>query len=243
MTVTVTGDVVGRRHRLRLSPSVAAVRRRASPEPIPRARSRAPGRPAVATMTAARLSPRAGRRRGACATGRSPRTWPAGRCCCSSRWPTCTSTCTTGRSGCAPTPPGSPASDAVVAGLQLVLVDGRAYPLFGLLFGYGLGPARGAARGRRGPSRRPWSASSGAAGWWLVAIGVAHVVLLWSGDIVAAYGAARRRPRRHGRGGDGGQPGHDGRGRLRARRRPRRVLGLLAAPGPPRCRRSRWPTR
>jgi hypothetical protein len=25
-------------------------------------------------------------------------------------------------------------------------------------------------------------------GWWLVAIGAAHVVLLWSGDIVAAYG-------------------------------------------------------
>ncbi len=75
----------------------------------------------------------------------------------------------------------------VVAGVQLVLVDGRAYPLFGLLFGYGLGQlaARRAAAGVepavvvRLVRRR---------GWWLVAIGAAHVVLLWSGDIVAAYG-------------------------------------------------------
>jgi uncharacterized protein len=77
--------------------------------------------------------------------------------------------------------------DRVVAGVQLVLVDGRAYPLFGLLFGYGLGQlaARRAAAGVepgavvRLVRRR---------GWWLVVIGVVHVVLLWSGDIVAAYG-------------------------------------------------------
>lgn len=30
------------------------------------------------------------------------------------------------------------AVDRVVAAVQLVLVDGRAYPLFGLLFGYGI---------------------------------------------------------------------------------------------------------
>jgi len=84
-------------------------------------------------------------------------------------------------------PAGLTGADAVVAGLQMVLVDGRAYPLFGLLLGYGLGQlaARSAAAGSE-PSavvrliRRR--------GRWLVAIGVAHVVLLWSGDIVAAYG-------------------------------------------------------
>ena len=84
-------------------------------------------------------------------------------------------------------PAGLTGADAVVAGLQMVLVDGRAYPLFGLLLGYGLGQlaARSAAAGSE-PStvvrliRRR--------GWWMVAIGVAHVVLLWSGDIVAAYG-------------------------------------------------------
>ena len=84
--------------------------------------------------------------------------------------------------------PAAPAGlDAVVAGVQLVLVDGRAYPLFGLLFGYGLGQlaARRAAAGVQPGAvvrliRRR--------GRWLVAIGAVHVVLLWSGDIVAAYG-------------------------------------------------------
>ena len=124
-------------------------------------------------------------------------------------------------------PAGLTGADAVVAGLQMVLVDGRAYPLFGLLLGYGLGQlaARSAAAGSE-PSavvrliRRR--------GWWMVAIGVAHVVLLWSGDIVAAYGLLTA-DSPHGRDGDGGQPGDDGRGRLRARRRPRGVLGVLAA--------------
>jgi uncharacterized protein len=84
-------------------------------------------------------------------------------------------------------PAGLTGSDAVVAVLQLTLVDGRAYPLFGLLFGYGLGQlvARRVAAGVephaviRLVRRR---------GLWLVAIGVAHVVLLWAGDIVSAYG-------------------------------------------------------
>jgi uncharacterized protein len=84
-------------------------------------------------------------------------------------------------------PAGLAGADAVVAGLQLVLVDGRAYPLFGLLFGYGLGQlaTRRAATGVDPPAvvrliRRR--------GLWLTAIGVVHVVLLWPGDIVSAYG-------------------------------------------------------
>jgi uncharacterized protein len=82
--------------------------------------------------------------------------------------------------------PATPA-DRVVAGVQLALVDGRAYPLFALLVGYGV--ARLAAR----------RAAAGAApaevtglvrrrGLWLAAIGAGHAALLWSGDIVAAYG-------------------------------------------------------
>jgi uncharacterized membrane protein YeiB len=75
----------------------------------------------------------------------------------------------------------------VVTALQMMLVDGRAYPLFGVLFGYGIGQlaARRAAAGVAVPEvvgvvRRR--------GLWLAAIGAVHVVLLWSGDIVAAYG-------------------------------------------------------
>jgi uncharacterized protein len=78
-------------------------------------------------------------------------------------------------------------ADAVVTVLQLTLVDGRAYPLFGVLFGYGIGQlaARRVAAGATVPDviavvRRR--------GLWLLAIGAVHAVLLFSGDIVSAYG-------------------------------------------------------
>jgi uncharacterized protein len=76
-------------------------------------------------------------------------------------------------------------ADRVVTALQLLLVDGRAYPLFGVLFGYGIGQlaARRVAAGATdvvGVVRRR--------GLWLAVIGAVHVTLLWSGDIVAAYG-------------------------------------------------------
>jgi len=77
--------------------------------------------------------------------------------------------------------------DAAVAALQLMLVDGRAYPLFGMLFGYGITQlARRrfqvglpAGSGTRLVRRR---------GWWMLAIGATHALLLWAGDIVGAYG-------------------------------------------------------
>ncbi|WP_214403622.1 DUF418 domain-containing protein [Pseudonocardia lacus] len=77
--------------------------------------------------------------------------------------------------------------DQVVTVVQLVLVDGRAYPLFALLFGYGVVQLarRRAAVGLPAPAvvrlvRRR--------GWWLLLIGVAHGVLLFPGDVVGAYG-------------------------------------------------------
>lgn len=79
------------------------------------------------------------------------------------------------------------ALDRTVVFAQMLLVDGRAYPLFALLFGYGLTQLawRRAAVGRpavvvEGLVRR----RSG----WLVAIGFTHGFLLFSGDIVGAYG-------------------------------------------------------
>jgi uncharacterized protein len=78
-------------------------------------------------------------------------------------------------------------AERVVAALQLMLVDGRAYPLFGLLFGYGIGQL--AARRLGAGSVVPEVvATVRRRGWWLVVIGAAHAALLWSGDIVAAYG-------------------------------------------------------
>lgn len=78
-------------------------------------------------------------------------------------------------------------ADRAVAVAQMLLVDGRAYPLFGLLVGYGLVRiARRAAADGAGPARTAGLlARRGAA---LLAIGALHGLLLFSGDIVGAYG-------------------------------------------------------
>ena len=77
--------------------------------------------------------------------------------------------------------------DQVVVVLQMLLVDGRAYPLFALLFGYGVVQL----------SRRRMDAGSAPAearalvrrrGWWMILIGFVHGALLWPGDIIGAYG-------------------------------------------------------
>ncbi|WP_337831235.1 DUF418 domain-containing protein [Pseudonocardia sp. TMWB2A] len=77
--------------------------------------------------------------------------------------------------------------DVGVQWLLTSFVDGRAAPLFGLLFGYGLvqmtrrqtGPGGDPANARRLLRRR---------GLWLIVFGVAHVVLLYSGDVIGSYG-------------------------------------------------------
>ncbi|MGH3565446.1 MAG: DUF418 domain-containing protein [Pseudonocardia sp.] len=79
------------------------------------------------------------------------------------------------------------AVDRTVAAVQLVLVDGRAYPLFGLLFGYGIVQL---AR-RRTAVGMPTQTVQGLIrrrGWWMLAIGFLHAAGLWAGDIVGLYG-------------------------------------------------------
>ncbi|RZT85260.1 putative membrane protein YeiB [Pseudonocardia sediminis] len=72
--------------------------------------------------------------------------------------------------------------DRVVVWVETLFVDGRAYPLFGLLFGYGVVQL---ARRRDGDAAVALVRRRGVA---MVAIGLAHGVLLWSGEIVGAYG-------------------------------------------------------
>lgn len=84
-------------------------------------------------------------------------------------------------------PAGGGPVDVAVQWLLTSVVDGRAAPLFGLLFGYGLvqmtrrqtGPGGDPANARRLIRRR---------GAWLIVFGIAHVVLLYSGDIIGSYG-------------------------------------------------------
>ncbi|TDN73044.1 putative membrane protein YeiB [Pseudonocardia autotrophica] len=86
------------------------------------------------------------------------------------------------------TPAGGGPVDVAVQWLLTSFVDGRSAPLFGLLFGYGLvqmtrrltGPDGDPAGARRLIRRR---------GAWLVVFGIAHVVLLYAGDVIGAYGA------------------------------------------------------
>ncbi|MGK7221554.1 DUF418 domain-containing protein [Kocuria flava] len=77
------------------------------------------------------------------------------------------------------------ADDAVNLALS-ALVDGRGFPLFSFLVGYGVGQlaAREAARGADPPAVRSVLLRRYA---WLAPIGAAHAVLLFPGDIVTAY--------------------------------------------------------
>ena len=78
-------------------------------------------------------------------------------------------------------------ADQVVTVLQMSLVDGRAYPLFGFLFGYGIVQLAW----RRGAVGMPVAAVTRLVrrrGRWMIVIGLLHGVLLWPGDIVGAYG-------------------------------------------------------
>lgn len=80
-------------------------------------------------------------------------------------------------------PVGLDASGQLVTLLQMVLVDGRAYPMFGFLFGYGVVQL---ARRRTDPvTARRLVRRRGA---WMLLIGFLHALLLFAGDIVAAYG-------------------------------------------------------
>ena len=81
------------------------------------------------------------------------------------------------------------ALDRVVQTISLIAIDGRSYPMFAALFGYGLwqlysrqlalgSDPREAARLMR---RRHL---------WMLAFGFVHAALLWGGDIIGAYGLA-----------------------------------------------------
>ncbi|MEZ0492799.1 DUF418 domain-containing protein [Kineococcus sp. TBRC 1896] len=78
-------------------------------------------------------------------------------------------------------------ADRVVQTLALVLVDGRTYPVFAFLFGYGivqLHRRQHTAGVPHDEARRLLRRRHG----WMVAFGAVHALLLWSGDVIGAYG-------------------------------------------------------
>lgn len=82
-------------------------------------------------------------------------------------------------------PMDGPALDSAVTWLIATLVDGRAFPMFGLLFGYGVAQLvrRNDALGPRGTRRLLWRRAL-----VLIVVGFLHAMLLYIGDILAAYG-------------------------------------------------------
>lgn len=71
--------------------------------------------------------------------------------------------------------------------VSLVAIDGRSYPLFAFLFGYGIWQLYS----RQSAAGTPWRRARGLLQRrhaWMLAIGAAHALLLWFGDIVGAYG-------------------------------------------------------
>ncbi|MFF0271387.1 DUF418 domain-containing protein [Kribbella sp. NPDC004536] len=84
-------------------------------------------------------------------------------------------------------PVGGSGLDRIVGGLISTFVDGRAFPMFGVLFGYGVAQI---VRRQRETGNTWWGIRKLL---WrrslvLVVLGFAHAMLLYIGDILAAYG-------------------------------------------------------
>ncbi|MFI6576181.1 DUF418 domain-containing protein [Nocardiopsis sp. NPDC050513] len=77
--------------------------------------------------------------------------------------------------------------DTAVTAAMALFAENRGYPMFAALFGYGLTwiYLRRAAEGREWPWVRRLLRRRGR---WMVAIGLAHTVLIFFGDIIAVYG-------------------------------------------------------
>ena len=78
------------------------------------------------------------------------------------------------------------ALDRTIDVLLALLVDNRGFPLFALLFGYGIGILYRASQ-RRGESSRRFLARQARRHLVLLVFGLLHGILLFTGDILAAY--------------------------------------------------------
>ncbi|MDT0301087.1 DUF418 domain-containing protein [Streptomonospora wellingtoniae] len=79
------------------------------------------------------------------------------------------------------------AADRAVQFVMILAVDGRVYPMFACLFGYGLMRIYDRQR-EAGASRREAAAVVRRRNLWLLVFGFVHAALLFLGDVLAAYG-------------------------------------------------------
>lgn len=79
--------------------------------------------------------------------------------------------------------------DRLLRAVSAIVVDGRVYPMFAFLFGYGMVQFM-AGRERRGDTVSAARRMLRRRHWAMILFGVAHAFLLFMGDILAAYGLA-----------------------------------------------------
>lgn len=77
--------------------------------------------------------------------------------------------------------------DRAVQAVMITAVDGRVYPMFAFLFGYGMTQLWNRQRAAGGDERSV-RALLRRRNLWLLAFGFAHAALLWMGDVLGAYG-------------------------------------------------------
>ncbi|WP_017573829.1 DUF418 domain-containing protein [Nocardiopsis halotolerans] len=81
------------------------------------------------------------------------------------------------------------ALDRVAQFFTVAAVDSRSYPMFAFLFGYGM-VQLARRQEAAGTSERDVNALLRRRNLWLIAFGFVHALLLWMGDVLAAYGLA-----------------------------------------------------
>ncbi|PZS38961.1 MAG: hypothetical protein DLM62_10880 [Pseudonocardiales bacterium] len=82
---------------------------------------------------------------------------------------------------------GNPAIDHVLLLVETIFVRDRAYPMYALLFGYGIVQMLH-RHSRNGIDEIAVCRLVRRRGWWMVLIGFCHALLLFCGDIIGAYG-------------------------------------------------------
>ncbi|ADD41846.1 DUF418 domain-containing protein [Stackebrandtia nassauensis] len=85
--------------------------------------------------------------------------------------------------------PGGSAIDHIVSFLTTLLLENRAFPMFGVLFGYGLVMLVNGAK-RKGLTDAESKRILRRRSLWLIVFGTVHTLLAYSGEVLAAYGVA-----------------------------------------------------
>ena len=81
------------------------------------------------------------------------------------------------------------ALDSVAQFFTIVAVDGRSYPMFAFLFGYGM-VQLARRQEAAGASVKDVAGLLRRRNLWLLVFGLVHALLLWMGDVLGAYGLA-----------------------------------------------------